>query len=89
MNNHVNFYVVAISENTNSFGLRQMIMVSKEGITCKGCFNNLNVRQKGEKITGLVNMLHGNVINVQIPGAELIEVSPERAPKDVLKVIFS
>lgn len=88
MKNLTDFHVVAVSENSNSFGLKQMILVSQVGVTCKACFNSLNVKQKGEKITGIVNMLHGDVISVQIPGGECVELSPERAPKGVLKSIF-
>jgi len=83
-----NFKVVAVSQNTNSFGLRQMVMVSRDGTTCTGCFNSLNVKQKGESISGQVNILHDKIISVSFPGGELVKLGDEKAPKAVLKQIF-
>lgn len=39
--------VVLTSANTNSFGLRQMILVSECGKAFKACANYLNVKPKG------------------------------------------
>jgi hypothetical protein len=44
------FKVVAVSENNNSFGLRQMIVVARDGETYKVCSNSLNVRDVNEII---------------------------------------
>ena len=42
------FKVVAVSENTNSFGLKQMKLVGKSGVLYTACANYLNVRKEGE-----------------------------------------
>ena len=39
--------VVAVSSNTNSFGLRQMLLFSEDGKAYKACANSLNFRSKG------------------------------------------
>ena len=83
------FKVVAVSENTNSFGLRQMIMVAQDGTTCKACFNYLNVKEKGDTVQGLANILYGKMLSVQFPGGELVELGPEKAPKSVIKEVFN
>jgi hypothetical protein len=82
------FKVVAVSENSNSFGLKQMIMVSESGITCKGCFNYLNIKEKGDLITGYVNELMGRALRVSFPGGELVEMGDELAPREVLRKLF-
>ena len=84
----VDFKVVAVSTNTNSFGLRQMIMVAKNGWTYKACFNYLNVREKGDTIRGRVYVKDsGEPGTVLFPGGELPERG-ENAPKAVINQIF-
>ncbi len=89
MRTPIEFKVVAVSENANSFGLRQMIMVAQDGTTCKGCFSSLNVKEKGDTVEGQVNICHGKVLSVQFNGGELIELGPEKAPKAVIKAVFN
>ena len=84
------FKVVAVSTNTNSFGLRQMIMISRDGTLCKGCFNYLNVKQKGDTIYGKALVSHsGRMTSIEFPGGELVEIGEEKTPKQILKSIFS
>jgi hypothetical protein len=85
----VEFRVVAVSTNTNSFGLRQMILLSKDGHTFNACFNYLNVKQKGESIKGRVHYgNNGQPYTVIFPGGELVERG-ENAPKDVIKAVWN
>lgn len=42
------FKVVAVSANTNSFGLHQCVMLAKNGVAYKACANYLNVPKKGD-----------------------------------------
>ena len=68
------FKVVAVSENTNSFGLQEMVMVAKDGTAFKGCFNSLNVRKQGETITGTVTINEsGKEVRTEFVGGELVE----------------
>ena len=68
------FKVVAVSENTNSFGLKQMVMVARDGSAFRGCFNSLNVKQKDETITGVVTVNEsGKEVRTEFTGGELVE----------------
>lgn len=68
------FKVVAVSQNTNSFGLKQMIMVAKDGTAFRGCFNSLNIKNEGELITGVVTLNDmGMELNTSFTGGELVE----------------
>lgn len=89
MKANIEFKVVARSQNTNSFGLRQLVLLAKDGTVCKACFNSLNSREIGQNITGEANILHGEVLSVYFPGGELPELLPEKAPKKVIKEYFS
>lgn len=82
------FKVVAVSENHNSFGLKQMIMVAKDGTAYKGCFNDLNIKAKGETITGISTINdNGELLNTVFSGGELVEklLSP---PLETLREIW-
>ena len=85
----IKFKVVAVSTNTNSFGLRQMIMVSRDGHTYKACFNSLNVKERGKDIIGRATYGNNGAIgNVSFPGGELVECG-DKAPRNVVKAIFN
>lgn len=72
-----NTYKVAyISSNTNSFGLKQFIAVTKEGKTLKGCSNNINLPKKGD----FINLNNNNF--------ELIEFVDELAPDFVIEDVY-
>ena len=53
------FKVVMISDNTNSFGLRQMIVVSRSGEVYKTCASSLNVKPVGEILRMKDNVFSG------------------------------
>ena len=80
------FKVVAVSENTNSFGLRQMYMIGRKGEAYKGCFNYLNVKKEGEVINAIVrlDMETGEIKEAEFVGGELVERLPD-APEMVVK----
>jgi hypothetical protein len=82
------FAVAAVSENTNSFGLKQMVLIARDGSAFTGCFNSINVRQQGESIVGEVYSLGGNIINTTFRGGELIH-EIEDAPKELIKKLFN
>ena len=84
------FKVVAVSENTNSFGLKQMVMVGRKGEAYKGCFNYLNVKKQGEIIRGIVTLDNdtAEIKHCEFTGGELVE-RIENAPEDVVKEIWN
>lgn len=82
------FKIVAVSSNTNSFGLKQMIMVAKDGTAFKGCFNSLNVKNKGETITAEYNTIHFGDRVYSFPGGELVEKLPHVQDKEIINEIF-
>ena len=45
------FKVAAVSSNTNSFGLKSMILVAKDGEAWQVAANSINVKKKGDTIT--------------------------------------
>jgi len=83
------FKVVAVSENTNSFGLKEMIMVAKDGTAYKGCFNSLNIKTKGETIIGVSSINdNGELLNTVFSGGEL--VNPLLSPSlEIVKEIWN
>lgn len=44
------FIAVAISENTNSFGLHQAVLIAKDGTTFKACASYLSIPKRGDKV---------------------------------------
>ena len=82
------FKVVAVSENQNSFGLRQMVMVAKDGSAFRACFNSLNEKKKDELIVGTVTVNEmGKELRTEFTGGELVEklLSP---PLDTVREIW-
>lgn len=47
---HTEFTVVAVSKNTNSFGLHGVVLLSESGIGFEVGANSLNVRKVGDKL---------------------------------------
>lgn len=82
------FIVAAVSENTNSFGLKQMVLIARDGSAFTGCFNSINLRQQGESILGEVSILGGRPINTTFRGGELIHEIDD-APKELIKKLFN
>ena len=83
------FKVAAVSTNTNSFGLYQMVMVSFNGTAFKGCFNSLNVKKEGEQVIGHVTLNdNGEAIRTEFTGGELVEQVKD-APELLVKELFN
>jgi hypothetical protein len=82
------FKVVAVSDNTNSFGLRQVVLVAKSGVVYKACKTDQFCPKKDDVVSIPVEQ-HGHYTshNFTAAGYEL----PERmkdAPKEILDEIF-
>lgn len=83
------FKVVAVSSNTNSFGLRQMIMVAKDGKAFKGCFSYLNVKEQGEMVNATVILNEdAEEISTSFVGGELVEQLND-APDEVINEVWN
>lgn len=82
------FRVAAVSKNTNSFGLKQMVMIARNGMAYKACFNYLNVKEKGEDIIGhTTSNDSGEVIRCEFTGGELVERIDD-APEEVVTAVY-
>lgn len=77
--NLTEFKVVAVSSNTNSFGLTQMIVINRVGKTFSMCANYLNVKKQGASLHKHPTKGFGSV--------ELVE-ELTTAPREVIKEIF-
>ena len=71
-----NYKVFRVSENSNSFGLKQFYAMAKDGVTFRACANSLNLPKIGSIITGTRS------------GFELIEFL-DSAPSDVVKEVYN
>jgi hypothetical protein len=47
----VDFKVIAVSSNANSFGLKQCVLVARNGLAYTVCANSLNIPKKGDTVT--------------------------------------
>lgn len=84
-----NFKVVAVSSNSNSFGLRQIVLVAKSGVAFKACASYMNLPKKDSTVN--VPVLVKNEIVVGYDLAALGYELPERmdnCPAPVLAEIF-
>lgn len=82
------FKVVAVSTNTNSFGLYQMLVIAKDGTSYKTHASYLNVKKQGEILTQHYNLNEKGVeTNHRFLGCELTELI-EPAPEDVIAAIW-
>ena len=84
------FRVAAISDNTNSFGLHQVILVAQKGEAYKACASYINLPKKGDDVfVPLILDKEGNVtgLNFAALGYEIPEKMQD-APKQVVDEIF-
>lgn len=80
------FKVASVSDNRNSFGLKGMILIAKDGDAWQAAANDINVKKKGE------------VLNVVLSprgepdwwsfGFEIPERLPQRASEAVVKEVW-
>jgi hypothetical protein len=82
------FKVIAVSDNTNSFGLKQVIMIAKSGTAYKACKTSQFCPKKGDEVSIPVNVLglHKSY-QFAADGWELPEKLPN-APKDLINETF-
>ncbi len=71
--------VAAVSENTNSFGLRQMVLLKRDGTTFTACANSLNLLDEGTVISEK---------SLYSRGFELIHELPTLAPASIVTRIW-
>ena len=50
MQRYITFVVASVSGNTNSFGLRGHILVSRTGLACELGLNSINSRARGTRV---------------------------------------
>jgi hypothetical protein len=83
------FKVVAISNNTNSFGLKQMVLVAKSGTAYKACASYFNLPEKDSFVEVPINVKDGVITgyNFTLLGYEIPE-KMEDCPREVLVEIF-
>jgi len=86
------FRVAMVSSNTNSFGLYQMIVMSKKGEAYKTHASMYNVKKVGEDINLIVTTKQnekGNdvVTSSYFRGCEMTVKLP-KVPKEVLNEVF-
>lgn len=81
------FLVFRVSENSNSFGLKQFYAMAEDGQTFHACANSLNTPKKGDI---LEMTLRDNSLNLfQVTGKyELLTHLEENAPQDVIEEVY-
>lgn len=84
------FKVAAKSSNTNSFGLYQMIVISRQGEVFKTHASMYNVKEIGEVINMHFNLNDdtGEVSNRHFIGTEMTSKLPN-APQNVVDELFN
>lgn len=88
MNPTEQFKVLMVSENHNSFGLRQCVMIAKDGTAFKACANDLNIPKKGDTLEVPVTVgkfktnYNFSALSFEIPERM------EDAPKGVIKEVW-
>lgn len=75
------FKIMAKSENTNSFGLYQMLAISQDGTVYKTHATMYYAKEKGETIF-LQRRPDGS--SLYFHGHEMTERLPEKAPKEII-----
>ena len=78
------FKVAAVSSNRNSFGLRSMVVVARDGEAYRVLSNDLHIKRQGEVL--LVEQCEGRW-NFSALGYEVPEKLPP-APSDVVKELY-
>lgn len=89
------FKVVVVSENTNSFGLKQMVLLAKDGEAYKVCANSLNVRKEGDTVVQELTFSEeigqeSKVVNRAFAlNFEIPERLNDKAPQTVIDEVWS
>ena len=81
----IEFRVAAVSDNQNAFGLKQCVLVAKDGLAFKACKSAMFAPEKGETVRVLQSK--GEVLSFAQCSFEI----PERikdAPQEVVDEIW-
>lgn len=81
------YRVVAVSSNANSFGLKQCVMVARDGSAYTACANSLNLPKQGEDIFIPFVSEKSTRPNFAAKGFEIPE-QIESPPQEVLNEIY-
>jgi hypothetical protein len=81
------FKVVAVSKNTNSFGLRSVIMIAKSGKAFEVLCNSMNAPEQGKFLT--LNLTEeGELDSIKEIGLYEVPQKLSPPPKALLEEIF-
>jgi hypothetical protein len=87
----VDFKVVAVSENTNSFGLSQCVLVANNGLAYKVCANSINIPKEGDIVKipykAGANGISDATLNFASRGFEIPE-RIEDAPREIIDEVW-
>lgn len=86
----VDFKVVAVSSNTNSFGLFQCVLIAKNGLAYKACANSLNIPKEGDTVNIPYKAGGNGISNATLNFAGRFEI-PERiedAPQEIIDEVW-
>lgn len=78
--------IAAVSSNTNSFGLRNHIFISRTGEAFQGCANNLNGIQRGSVIMLDAAYPLGTLVRLGFELAERLSPDP---PMSLVALVWS
>lgn len=90
MNFSVDFKVVAVSSNTNSFGLFQCVLIAQNGLAYKACANSLNIPKQGDTVSIQYKAGPMGIEDARLDFAGRFEI-PERiedAPREVVNEVW-
>lgn len=78
------YKVVAKSLNTNSFGLFQMVVLAKDGEAYKVHASMYNVKNEGETVNQMLNLINGKLVGSIFEGCEVPEKIENKAPQHII-----
>lgn len=78
------YKVVAKSVNTNSFGLFQMVVLAKDGEAYKVHASMYNVKNEGETVNQMLNLVGGKLVGSTFEGCEVPEKIENKVPQHII-----
>lgn len=87
----LDFKVVAVSSNTNSFGLFQCVLVAQNGLAYKACANSLNIPKQGDTISipFAVQGIGSSMLTLDFGGKFEIPERIEDAPQEIIDEVWN
>jgi len=86
-NHYITFAVASVSDNTNSFGLRGIILISRTGVAYEVGASYLNAPAKGARLRLPVSK--GRNITFAGRGFEIPRRLSPNAPREVVREVFA